>query len=130
MTERTQVSVKKITHGRHCTCGACASEDWTNPALAPCGMHGSSCPREYQPLGKPGMYEEGMSVDLAVDLVAAALLSEEIVELEWQDAPLVGEHDFERIQAAGERIQRTLMPDVRLLAEAHRFLEARAGSGE
>ena len=44
----------KITHGRHCTCSACAAEDWTDPRLAPCGMHGSSCPREYQPWGLAG----------------------------------------------------------------------------
>ena len=39
----------RITHGRHCTCTPCRVEDWTNPALAPCGMHGKDCPREYQP---------------------------------------------------------------------------------
>lgn len=40
----------KLTHGRHCPCSVCAAEDWTNPALAPCGMHGPSCPREYRPI--------------------------------------------------------------------------------
>ncbi len=45
---------ERITHGRHCRCAACEAEDWTNPALAPCGMHGSSCPREYAPLGRAG----------------------------------------------------------------------------
>lgn len=45
---------ERITHGRHCTCSACAREDWTNPELAPCGMHGSSCPRSYRPLGAAG----------------------------------------------------------------------------
>lgn len=48
------VKVQRITHGRHCVCSACAQEDWTNPQLAPCGMHGSSCPREYAPLGAAG----------------------------------------------------------------------------
>ena len=43
-----------ITHGRHCTCTPCAREDWTNPALAPCGMHGRGCPQEYAPLGAAG----------------------------------------------------------------------------
>lgn len=47
-------AAKEITHGRHCICSACAREDWTNPQLAPCGMHGSDCPRAYQPLGRPG----------------------------------------------------------------------------
>jgi len=37
------------THGRHCPCSACAREDWTNPELAHCGMHGPSCPRVYAP---------------------------------------------------------------------------------
>lgn len=45
---------RRITHGRHCICSACAAEDWTNPAFAPCGMHGSSCPREYWPMGAAG----------------------------------------------------------------------------
>jgi hypothetical protein len=44
----------RVTHGRHCTCSACAQEDWTNPELAPCGMRGPSCPREYQPIGPAG----------------------------------------------------------------------------
>src|SRR5580658_8389774 len=44
----------RITHGRHCVCSACEQEDWTNPDLAPCGMHGSDCPARYQPLGAPG----------------------------------------------------------------------------
>lgn len=48
----------KITHGRHCTCSACAREDWTQRWIAPCGMHGSSCPREYQPLGLAGALDE------------------------------------------------------------------------
>lgn len=50
----TEGIVKRITHGRHCVCSACAREDWTNPGLAPCGMHGSSCPRAYDPWGAPG----------------------------------------------------------------------------
>ena len=45
---------ERITHGRHCRCSACAREDWTQPHLAPCGMHGSSCPLVYAPLGAPG----------------------------------------------------------------------------
>jgi hypothetical protein len=43
-----------ITHGRHCTCSACARQDWTEPQLACCGMHGPSCPPVYAPLGAPG----------------------------------------------------------------------------
>jgi hypothetical protein len=39
----------RVTHGRHCRCTACAREDWTNPNLAPCGMHGPSCPPVYDP---------------------------------------------------------------------------------
>lgn len=38
-----------VTHGRHCRCSACARQDWTLPYLAPCGIHGPSCPAEYQP---------------------------------------------------------------------------------
>lgn len=45
---------KHITHGRHCTCTPCRVEDWTNPKLAPCGMHGADCPPVYAPLGCAG----------------------------------------------------------------------------
>lgn len=51
-----QSGSQRITHGRHCTCGSCAREDWTNPDLAPCGMHGEDCPALYQPWGRPGSY--------------------------------------------------------------------------
>ena len=44
----------RITHGRHCTCSACKQEDWARPELAPCGMHGPTCPPEYAPLGGAG----------------------------------------------------------------------------
>lgn len=50
----TDERARKITHGRHCICSACGAEDWTNPQLAPCGMHGSSCPRVYDPWGGAG----------------------------------------------------------------------------
>lgn len=43
-----------ITHGRHCACSSCAAQDWAEPVLAPCGMHGPSCPPIYQPLGGAG----------------------------------------------------------------------------
>lgn len=44
----------RVTHGRHCTCGACEREDWTRPDLGPCGMHGKDCPREYAPIALAG----------------------------------------------------------------------------
>lgn len=40
---------KRVTHGRHCVCSACAAQDWSEPQLAPCGMHGPSCPPVYAP---------------------------------------------------------------------------------
>lgn len=40
---------RRVTHGRHCSCSACAREDWTR-ITGPCGMHGSDCPRVYAPL--------------------------------------------------------------------------------
>jgi hypothetical protein len=46
----------KISHGRHCTCSACAREDWTKPDLACCGMHGEDCPALYQPIGPAGTF--------------------------------------------------------------------------
>lgn len=46
-------SDQRIAHGRHCTCGACARQDWTDPNLV-CGMHGENCPALYQPWGVAG----------------------------------------------------------------------------
>lgn len=51
---KKRAGVERITHGRHCTCSACAREDWTNADLAPCGMHGDDCPALYQPWGLAG----------------------------------------------------------------------------
>lgn len=89
----------RITHGRHCTCGACASEDWTNPKLAPCGMHGASCPREYQPRGKAGMYEYAPNTDplVVVAMAVAAQALRGTVEPEWENYPDIGEHDWDAI---------------------------------
>lgn len=47
-------AAERITHGRHCLCSACAAQDWAEPQLAPCGMHGPSCPPVYAPLGAAG----------------------------------------------------------------------------
>jgi hypothetical protein len=43
------VDYPTLTHGRHCRCSPCRWQDWTRPELAPCGMHGPSCPAAYQP---------------------------------------------------------------------------------
>lgn len=45
---------ERVTHGRHCTCSACARENWANAELSCCGMHGPSCPQVYAPLGPAG----------------------------------------------------------------------------
>ena len=45
---------EKVTHGRHCSCRACGAQDWSEPQLAPCGMHGSKCPPVYDPRGHAG----------------------------------------------------------------------------
>jgi len=45
----TDESKPRLTHGRHCRCSACARQDWAEPYLAPCGMHGPSCPPIYDP---------------------------------------------------------------------------------
>lgn len=42
-----------LTHGRHCRCSACARQDWSDPRLAPCGMHGPACPPVYAPIDAP-----------------------------------------------------------------------------
>lgn len=44
---------ERVTHGRHCTCSACAREDWTR-ITGPCGMHGADCPAEYAPIAAAG----------------------------------------------------------------------------
>lgn len=46
--------LERITHGRHCTCGSCAKEDWTRREIAWCGMHGEGCPALYDPRGSAG----------------------------------------------------------------------------
>lgn len=62
-----------VTHGRHCRCSACAREDWTNPALAPCGMHGSSCPAVYAPI--PPATDEQLAVAWLHDVVEDTTVS-------------------------------------------------------
>lgn len=49
-----RASGQRVTHGRHCLCSSCAAENWADPALAPCGMHGPSCPPAYDPWGRAG----------------------------------------------------------------------------
>lgn len=34
----------RVTHGRHCSCTPCRAQDWSEPGLAPCGMHPDGCP--------------------------------------------------------------------------------------
>jgi hypothetical protein len=41
---------ERVTHGRHCPCSACCAQDWSEPQLAPCGMHGVSCAPVYDPM--------------------------------------------------------------------------------
>jgi hypothetical protein len=43
-------ALTRPTHGRHCPCSACKRQDWTDPTLAHCGMHGPSCPPVYAPI--------------------------------------------------------------------------------
>jgi hypothetical protein len=50
---RRNSPARRLTHGRHCACSACARQDWSEPDLAPCGMHGPSCPPVYDPWGVP-----------------------------------------------------------------------------
>lgn len=61
------VDAERITHGRHCVCSACAAQDWAEPGLAPCGIHGSSCPLVYAPLGDAGDIVSGSSASVRVD---------------------------------------------------------------
>lgn len=39
----------RVPHGRHCPCSACFRQDWADPALAPCGLHGAACLPVHQP---------------------------------------------------------------------------------
>lgn len=52
--DSARAPVERITHGRHCTCSPCARENWGDPSLSHCGMHGPSCPGVYAPLGPAG----------------------------------------------------------------------------
>lgn len=69
-----------VTHGRHCPCSACAREDWTNPKLAHCGMHGPDCPRKYDP------YASATQPDAAKNRDNAPEPSENVVLLQRLDA--------------------------------------------
>jgi hypothetical protein len=46
---RVNPGPERLTHGRHCPCSACCYQDWSDPRLAPCGMHGKDCPPVYDP---------------------------------------------------------------------------------
>ena len=52
-----------MTHGRHCPCTGCANEDWTQDDLAPCGMHGPSCPNVYAPRLSAGKETEDIAFE-------------------------------------------------------------------
>jgi hypothetical protein len=56
---RLTAAGRTVTHGRHCPCSACAREDWANPGLAHCGMHGPSCPPVYAPVAARLTAESG-----------------------------------------------------------------------
>ena len=68
---------ERITHGRHCICSACAAEDWSNPELAPCGMHGRACAPAYQPWGLAGQLHVVVDDDPMIRAVLAASYSHE-----------------------------------------------------
>jgi len=73
---------QRVTHGRHCICSACAAQDWAEPGLASCGMHGPSCPAVYAPLGAAGdtvSAPSGEQEPAEADPVRAALI--ELVRL-------------------------------------------------
>jgi hypothetical protein len=53
----------RITHGRHCSCTACAREDWTR-ITGPCGMHGKDCPSVYAPICSGDDYTEAWNAAL------------------------------------------------------------------
>lgn len=81
---------QRVTHGRHCTCSPCAAQDWADPQLAPCGMHGRECPPVYAPLGAAGelvLVEPGPAsgtIRLTFNVEAQVALSR--VTAGWTDA--------------------------------------------
>lgn len=59
------VAYERITHGRHCACTACARQDWADPRLVACGMHGPDCPPRYQPFGGAGQWHDALLAEQA-----------------------------------------------------------------
>lgn len=82
MSLSQELGPARLTHGRHCRCSSCAREDWTNPQLAPCGMHGEACPAVYAPIDAPLgsiVWPDGTVVDrsaLAARIIAKTLADE------------------------------------------------------
>ncbi len=67
-------------------------------------------------------------VDAAIALVARDLVSCLDVDevLEWEDTPLIGEDDFERVCEAARRLLVGLRPPRHGVIEAYDLLESRA----
>lgn len=78
LSRSIQPTYFRLTHGRHCKCFSCFQQDWSEPQLAPCGMHGASCPGVYDPYdapigsyvdanGKPRTFNETMQTERGIE---------------------------------------------------------------
>lgn len=63
---RPNLGLERQTHGRHCLCTPCCLQDWSEPELAPCGMHGSACPPVYDPYERAARVIENLAPSVAV----------------------------------------------------------------
>lgn len=77
------VDEERITHGRHCICSACAAQDWAEPGLAPCGMHGPSCPPMYTPRGAAGDVVRGPGASVRIDTEPVTMLNDPLGHAPW-----------------------------------------------
>lgn len=94
---------QRVTHGRHCKCAACAREDWTNPDLACCGMHGEDCPALYQPWGRAGDYVDPANVGRATAPYSFTVEVTQRFHI-TRELPYEGHPDFLDSEAAAEAI--------------------------
>ena len=71
-----------------------------------------------------------MKPDSAIDVVAHDLLSRLDLEdwIEWEDMPLIGAADFERVRDCAQEMLRSMVPPTDALERAHDLLQSRVNN--
>lgn len=101
MTDKSLPQVaKRVTHGRHCPCSACAREDWTK-ITGPCGMHGAECPAVYDPLPQVAEGRERRFAAVAYTLRSQGLLGT-LKDVELIIEQLTKERETDALEMRGQ----------------------------